>query len=317
MPWSSVTPILVWAAIFLPITVVLWIFPPRNWLTVLLTVLAYAAASFYCVLAINWAMVNYWLRLAPVILTIAVTIRMIAQAKNRPFFPRPGIFPLASVFVALAVLVGAVYVDTLVLKSYRYDSYTGQPVLLRYPLRYGMYVITNGGNGLEGLGMSDHYMDWRGQKNGASPATAYGVDMMKMRFRGWIGDGVMPNSTHKYEGFRDNVYSPCVGKVVFVEDGHPDVALQPASDKLGNRVVIQCYEYYVTLANLMNDSILVEVGQNVDMQNQLGQVGSSGDPAVPHLFIYATTGSWDETGQPVPLSFELRFHERNDILIPQ
>ena len=149
-----------------------------------------------------------------------------------------------------------------------------------------------------------------------------------MRDRGGVSNGTLPASIHEYDGFRDNVYAPCVGRVVYVEDGYPDVISQTPSSTLGNRVVIQCGEYFVTLANLMNESILVKVGDIVDFQIQIGQIGSSGTPAVPHLFMFVTSDNWDRTGKPVPMLLPVLYSQifpenaqyhlfaRNDIFIP-
>ena len=190
-----------------------------------------------------------------------------------------------SVFVFLASATA----DYLLLRSTSYASYPGKPVLLFYPVRYGLYVVVNGGNGLEGIGMNDAYQDWMGRKTGEK-SMGYAVDFMKIKNdRGWISDSTLPGIITKYEGFRDPVYSPCVGKVVYVEDGHPDVVLGTPEAPLGNRVVLQCLEYYVTVANLRKDSIIVKVGESINFRVQIGQTGSSGSPSVPHVtgFHYA------------------------------
>src|SRR5512138_3699906 len=72
MPWSTATPVYLWAVIFLPVFVLLFIFTPKVRLTAVLISLSFFAASFYCVLAINWAVINYWLRVVPAILPLAL-----------------------------------------------------------------------------------------------------------------------------------------------------------------------------------------------------------------------------------------------------
>jgi hypothetical protein len=106
--------------------------------------------------------------------------------------------------------------------------------------------------------------------------------------------------------------------VVYVEDGHTDVILSTPEAPLGNRVVLQCAEYYVTVANLRKDSVIVKVGESINFRVQIGQTGSSGDPPVPHVRVFTTRRSWDENGIPVPQLFDIgfRFHVRNDLTLP-
>jgi hypothetical protein len=106
-----------------------------------------------------------------------------------------------------------------------------------------------------------------------------------------------------------------------VEDGHPDVDVNEPGTPLGNYVVIQCAEYYITLANLRNGSIQVQAGDPVNFELYLGTVGNSGVPSIPHLHVHATKGSWEPgEGQPVPLiipsTFAVdKFLVRNDLYI--
>jgi hypothetical protein len=166
--------------------------------------------------------------------------------------------------------------------------------------------------------MNDVYQDWLGRKTGDS-SMAYAVDLMKMRNnRGWVSQGTLPTIKQKYDGYGDMVFAPCVGTVVYIEDGHPDVVLGTPETPLGNRIVIQCFEYYVTVANLKKGSVIVKVGDKLGYEYQIGQMGSSGSPSIPHLRIFTTLGSWDQNGTPVPQLFDtrLRFLMRNDLVLP-
>lgn len=330
MPWNTITPFLVWAVIFIPVFFVLMIVPPRVKLTAGVIWLAYLAASLYFIFTVNWALVNYWLRVLPLVLSLILVVRF--WRANRAFFdfatnqvrdtPRlPGKSARRVAVLVLAVLVLLLFIplDLLALRTTGYKSYAGKPALLFYPLRYGMYVVANGGNGLDGLGMNDSYQTWMGQKNPSDHYMAYAVDLMKLRNdRGWVSQGILPSESQAYEGYGDWVYAPCVGVVAYVEDGHPDQTLGTAEAPLGNRVVLKCYEFYVTVANLRYDSILVKTGEPVSFLQQIGLVGSSGAPSIPHIRVFTTLGSWDEKGTPVPQLFDtgFRFLSRNDLMLP-
>ena len=175
MPWTSATPILIWAVIFIPAFILLWIFPPRIRLTALFVLLDYAALSIFFVYSVNWAAVNYWLRLIPLILTIILafrflrvnrTIHKFAERIRTPFLPAKKTRPMAVLIASILLLMAVSFVDYHVLQSTSYSTYKGKPVLLFYPVRYGMYVVTNGGNGVDGIAMNDIYQDWLGRKNG-------------------------------------------------------------------------------------------------------------------------------------------------------
>ncbi len=330
MPWNTTTPILIWAILCIPIFILLWIFPPKVKLTAILVVIAFLSANFYFAFAVNWSVINYWMRVIPAVLALLLAVRFwranqpsfdfeVNQIVKTSFLPAKKALPLAALGVTLFVLLVSSVWDYLLIRSLDYKHTLQKPVMLFYPVRYGLYVVTNGGNSLKGLGMNDVYRDWLGRRTGEGDYMAYAVDIMKLRNdRGWVSEGILPTAMPKYDSFRDQVYSPCVGTVVYVENGHKDVAQGTPETTLGNRVVLRCFEFFVTLANLRNDSILVKEGEQVNFNVQIGVVGSSGYPSVPHLRIFTTTGNWDHTGAPVPQQFDLgqRFLVRNDLFLP-
>jgi hypothetical protein len=171
---------------------------------------------------------------------------------------------------------------------------------------------------MDGIGMNDAYQNFFGVSTGKKNLV-YVVDMVKLKdLSGATSKGILPARHQDYESYSDYVYSPCVGKVVYVEDGHPDQVNRTPENPLGNHVVLQCFEYYVTVANLRKGSVIVKVGDQANYMMQIGLVGSSGSPGIPHLRIFTTTGSYDENGTPVPQIFDLysRFLVRNDLLLP-
>ncbi len=120
----------------------------------------------------------------------------------------------------------------------------------------------------------------------------------------------LPSSRFDYHIFSEDVHSPCYGEIIYVEDGHPDADLGDgrtvsATSGLGNHVVLKCVDYFITVGNLKNNSILVKVGDRTSLNTTLGQVGSSGEYPIPHLHIHATKDGWkDGEGTPVSMIFD-------------
>lgn len=318
MPWTSVTPIVLWAVLFIPLAVALWFIQFNSRLTALLFIVAYGAASFFWVMTVNWSLVWYYLRFIPAVFVLLLIIRQIYLTDGKPFFPHGGAAGWAAFFVALLIIVACIPLNARVLESFDYESYYKEDaILVLFPLREGMYVITNGGNGIQGLGMNDHVRSLVGMPSGTLPNQGYAVDIMKMTVRGTVSEGILNRDYRKYLSYNEPVHSPCVGQVVKVVDGIPDVPVLAPGDPLGNYVVLKCFEWYVTLANFRSGTFFVKEGDRVGLGQVLGRIGNSGTPSIPHLHMQVNLGSIDADAPAVPILFELRFSGRNAIYIPQ
>jgi hypothetical protein len=317
MPWNSTLPILIWAVVFIPLTTWLFVMPVRNKVTVIFWLLAYIAVNLYFLLTVNWVMVNYWLRLLPVLATLVLFFRFLKRWRKQPFMPEKSTGSLVLLFSAVVILAAASFADYHALLSYRLPRGVEGSLLAAYPMRTGLYVVVNAGNGQKGVGMNAHLRDWLGNPKAGMQSMSYAVDFVEMGVRGGLAKPFMSNRYQDYIGYLEPVYAPCPGRVVHLEVDHPDTA--PFSDTtsslLGNRIVIECFDYYVTVANLQHGSTLVQVGDEVNLRMQLARMGVSGDPPVPHLHVHATRGSWDEDGIPVPILFEYNFPVRNMLYI--
>lgn len=324
MPWSTFTPIYVGLAVTLLTTLAIFLWRRDSKLNALVVLLAYVAINAFFFLTVNWVLANYWLRFLSALLLIPILIRLFGfqrrvSFKRTPFLPekaengrRPGLTFTAILGVVILI---AGFFDFRVIQSYDYSDYEGRPVLLQYPIHLGLYVAMNAGNGDLGLGMNNHYRNLLGQPVG-DRSMIYAVDIAEISTGGSLAYGGLPEDRNQYIGINEPVYPPCPGQVVYVEDGHPDVnVLAEPSDKLGNRVVIQCFEYYVTVAGFRRNSIQVKVGEQMSFNRILGYLGNSGTPSIPHLHVHTTIGAWDETGIPVPMEFEYRFLVRNALYV--
>ncbi len=105
------------------------------------------------------------------------------------------------------------------------------------------------------------------------------------------------------ESFGEPVYSPLDGQVVAVLENLPD----SRGDSLGNYLVIAQGPDLVTLAGLMQESIMVEVGQRVKAGEPLARIGFSGSSIKPKLHLHVTRG-----GHAAAALFEGRMLALND-----
>jgi hypothetical protein len=318
MPWNTATPVLIWAVVCIPLTVLMWFKRPKDKLTNILILLDYFLANLFCFLCINWVIVNYWLHFWPLVFTIVLIIRFISKSKRTLFLPSRS--RLALTVVALLILPVVSFLDVRALSSLSHVNQPGQTAYLAFPLRLGLYATLNGGNGMDGIGMNSYYQDWLGRKTSTGQGMAYALDAVKISLEGSLtpNGAILPRDYNKYIGFLDKVYSPCIGTVDYIEDNHPEIKPFTSSPSagLGNLVVIRCVDIYVTLSNLRSGSIVVKVGDTVNLRSMIAMVGSTADNTFPHLHIQANNGSRD--GPAMPMLFEgfekiNRFIVRNDL----
>lgn len=304
MPWNTAIPVLIWAVICIPLSVLMWFKRPKDKLTNILILLDYLLANLFCILCINWVIVNYWLRFLPLVLFIVLTTRFISKDKRAIFLPRRS--RLALIVVGMLILPVVSFFDVRALSSLSHVNQAGQTAYLAFPLRLGLYATLNGGNGLDGIGLNNYYQDWLGQKTGAGQGMVYAIDAVKISLEGSLtfSGAILPHDHNNYIGFLDRVYSPCNGTVEYIEDNHPELEPFTSSPSagLGNLIVIRCVDLYVTLSNLRNTSIAVKVGDTVSYRNLIATVGNTADNTFPHLHIQVNKGSRD--GPAVPMLFE-------------
>jgi hypothetical protein len=322
MTWISPLPIIIWVILVLPLTLTLWKYPPRDKLTAVIVLVDYGIFNLLSYLTINWVIFYYYLSILPWVLTFAMVLRYISFHYHTPYLPIKAKAALTYTFVASSFLVFLGLSAYYILSSF---VHKGDHVLMEFPLRAGLNVIVNGGNGREGYGMNNRYHTWPG--SGISPdiTKSFGIDIMEMSIGGLLGTDskLKREKVQDFLIYLDNVYAPCFGPVIHVEDGVPDAELNKADSNLGNYIVIQCVDYFVTLGNLKNGTILVKPGDYVRISMMLAKVGNSAKPGIPHLHLHATTGGWKEgEGNPVPMLFAgdfaiNDFMTRNELVLPK
>jgi hypothetical protein len=314
MPWSTPIPVIVWTLILIVLGVLFWRSKPRSILATLVIWLDFLAINLLFFFTLNWSIVNYYLRYLCLIIPAAVLIRSILSMSHLPWLPQKELRAWRAAFLIGLILVPLFgYANMRVLASNRFRSGEPVPLLVLIPV-YGMWVVTNGGNAADGIGMSNYANALFPADTYTDPSMAYAVDFQEITIRGNLSEsGSQPSDFRVYEGFNKEVFAPCKGTVVFVESSLPDVEVGTPVNSLGNRVVLKCFEVYVTVSSLRN--ILVKVDDDVHVGQTLGYLGNSGSPSMPHLHIHAATGSYGPDGTPVPLLFEYKFMTRNHVFI--
>jgi Peptidase family M23 len=193
----------------------------------------------------------------------------------------------------------------------------GTVIDLAFPLKSGHYYIANGGstalvNAHVALLSSDRARAYRG--------ASYAVDILALDIFGNRASGVAPRDAVHYAIFGDAIYAPCEGVVIRVEDWLPDLA-PPQVDRAhmaGNFVMLECGDagdVHVLLGHMRSGSVRVHPGDYVTTDNQLGEVGNSGNSDEPHLHIHAQRPGhiWDMfSGDPLTIRFDGRYLVRND-----
>jgi hypothetical protein len=328
MPWFSTTPFYIWLVSSLVLAAGLWFWRPKSSSVATLVAINFVLYQVFWLLSLNWVIPVYYLRILPLILMFALPLRLARRLRPNfilgrpatPLWPARKPLSLAVTVVNVILLLVFAYVNVRVLLSYYYTAGENSPALLFFPVKDGMYFIANGGNGDLGWGMNNYVHPWPGSENPSDPRLLYAVDIFKSNTAGSILAPVRLGTMTDYEGFRDVIYNPCPGTIVKVENTHPDV-IPPAQGEtlLGNYVVMQCNQYYITIGGFKKDSILVKEGDFVRYNVMLGQVGNSGIPSIPHVHVHANI--MGITGDPVPMLFDglfsvNQFAVRNKIFIP-
>ncbi|MFD2045298.1 M23 family metallopeptidase [Ornithinibacillus salinisoli] len=140
----------------------------------------------------------------------------------------------------------------------------------------------------------------------------YALDVTKLNKFGTRTKGVYPKDLEKYEIFRDPLYSPCSGEVLEARDGLPDL-IPPESNPdqpEGNYIALQCeQEVVVYIAHMLEGSVSVHEGDQIQAGTLIGLVGNSGNTTEPHLHIHA-----EKDGVGIPMTFNGRFLTRNSLV---
>ena len=181
--------------------------------------------------------------------------------------------PRRRVHIATNVLVaiGTVFLATQLVRIHTPPT---DPVALHSPL-VGEWAMLAGGRSTL---ISHHF---------GTAIVRDAVDFVRLDAVGRGRDGD-PRREDSWYGFGEPVLAPADGTVVSVSDVHPDEPVGDTGRKpsYGNHVLLDIGSgHYVVLGHLQQGSARVGVGERVQLGQQVGSVGDSGDSLVPHLHL--------------------------------
>jgi Peptidase family M23 len=306
---------LIVAQIVLPLVLIAWlaIAPLRN----LLGVWAQALVTGITLLAIArmgvWVFPPWWTPYGYGLLLILALVVGLRRHKPQRQLPSSWLGWIAIIsFVAFGVFAGNEAVR----------SWAGQfpppipAVDLAFPLRGGDYLILNGGSDIR-INAHLKLLDESVPRFRAYRGSSYGVDIIQIDQFGLRAKGLVPSNPSAYRIYGEPVLAPCRGKIVQAIDGLPDMTI-PAIDRVnraGNHVILRCGEIDVLLAHFRPQSLLVQTGMDVQVDDRIAEVGNSGASDEPHLHIHAqrpgpTVAPF--AGDPLSMRFTGRFLIRGD-----
>lgn len=119
----------------------------------------------------------------------------------------------------------------------------------------------------------------------------YAYDILKVKDgASYEGD---PLQNESYFAFGEDIIAPCDGRVVKVIDGVPDNIPGETNEQelTGNTIVLRTdRDEYILLAHLMNNSIVVEEGQDLRKGDIMAKCGNSGNSTEAHLHLSLQNG---------------------------
>ena len=212
MPWSTSTPVTVVTLILIALGLLFWFRRPRSRVAIFLLWLDFLAFNLIFYFIINWSVSNYYLRYLCFIIPALVLVRSLFRMRGIPWMPRKDARGARAAFlIGLILLPLLSWANYRVLSSFRFEKDNPVPLLVLVPV-YGMWVVTNGGNALEGVGMSNYANAIFPPDNDTDPSMAYAVDFQEITIRGNLSQtGSRPQDYRVYEGLNSEVFAPCPG----------------------------------------------------------------------------------------------------------
>ena len=157
-------------------------------------------------------------------------------------------------------------------------------------------------------------------------ATSYAIDFVPVDDSGrsapfTFGSLLRPEPPENFVGFGRSVLSPVAGTVVASHDTERDHLSYRGMSSIGytltqkrraeagwlalagNHVMIRCDGGVVVLCHLQRRSTRVRVGQHVEIGEEIGLCGNSGNSTEPHVHVQAIDSVDIEHAAAVPITF--------------
>lgn len=172
---------------------------------------------------------------------------------------------------------------------------------LSFPLKDGTYHVGHGGSNT----FMNYHSEYLPQK--------YALDIVKLNIFGTRANGLFPKELDKYAIHGDTLYSPCNGEVLEARGHLPDLTPQEMDPEnaLGNYVALSCEntDAVLYMAHMQENSVIVEEGSMIKVDEKIGAIGNSGNTTEPHLHIHA-----EKDGKGIPITFNDKFLVRNNLV---
>ncbi|MER2492639.1 M23 family metallopeptidase [Catenovulum sediminis] len=184
-------------------------------------------------------------------------------------------------------------------------------VHLEFPLKNGHYWVVQGGD----FKLINHHYPFMGQR--------FGLDIVKLSNYYTAFHSPFSETLSNYAIFDEEVYAPCSGEILKVENNLIDNAIPDKNiDKpMGNNIVLYCDGVTIVLAHLKQHSVLYKKGDVVKKNTLVARVGNSGNSSEPHLHIHALKGKHTQEadllvdGEGIPIYFQDKRLKRNSSVI--
>jgi hypothetical protein len=222
---------------------------------------------------------------------------------------------LAGAGAAVALLLAL----ALLVPALRARRHPGAAIDLRFPLRGGRFLVTDGGDGAVSFLVNYHYGFAGHRGSGVSASMRYAMDVVEVGRLGVEAPWLLPARNEAYRIWERPVLAPCDGVVAHVANDVVDNTAfglhRPYG--VGNQVVIRSGpDLYVVMGHLRQGSVRVAPGDAVRVGDVVGQVGNSGWTERPHVHMQAMRAQdgdyWH--GEPVPMRFGGRFLVKNQVV---
>jgi len=292
--------------IFFPLVMIAMLLFKRqpNLLMWILTVLVSGLSILFIWTIARWEIISIYFRpIIPLLFVIAVYISF--KKIRKPTKPTSKASKIIMIVINIFIIVFMGTMSFLALRGYRTPANT---VEISSPFKEGKQIVLHGGS----RPMVNAHFHVNPQN--------YAVDIVGLNSFGMRANSISGgNILTDYVIYDMPVYSPVNGKVMVVVDGLEDL-IPPNTDAkniAGNHVLIKFEEKELLLAHLKNGSIKVKVGDIVDTNTLIGNVGNTGNTSEPHLHLHIETGGEPNTilnGTSVPFKINHQFLIRGDQL---